>query len=827
MLTAAVRDLHHCYPGEFITDVRTLCSELWENNPDVTPLDDSDPDAEHIDCSYPLINRANRTPYHCLHGFIEFFNTKFGLSIQPTSFKGAIYLSEQEKAWYSQVREVTRKDIPFWIIAAGGKFDITIKWWQIERYQEVVNALRREVQFVQVGGGGHAHPRLDGVIDFRGQTNLRELIRLVHHSDGVLCSITALMHFAAAVETRNSHAPNRPCVVIAGGREPVHWEQYPSHQFIHTIGALPCCLQGGCWKDRIFALRDGDKRDRLQNRCANIVDDLPRCMDMIRPKDVIKRIRLYFEGGVLKYLTHQQNEAAQRGIAATTKNSYDDEPLNFPSAGVACDRAAAVNPPEDPSGKGRGIVICGGGIRYFTNAWVCINMLRRLGCRLSIEVWHLGKEEMNTQMAKLLASLGAKAVDAFKVRIQHPARQLNGWELKPYAIIHSGFQETLLLDADNVPVRNPEFLFDTNEFKETGAIFWPDYNNTASNDQLRIWRSCGLRRPDESEFETGQILVDKKRCWKALNLCMWFNENSDFYYRHIHGDKETFHLAFRKVKKSYHLIRHPIWTLEKTMCQHDPAGRRLFQHRNLAKWDLVRNRHIKGFAFEAECLAYLEDLKSRWDGGVSAYRGLKVGAITVLRKSPKIAAIMAAGADEAGAKRTIDNLAQTDWNGMPIYMSDKIDIGSNAKWADLFKKAIKSSADFLLILQGDLFFNRHLHRNLSSWTPIKTQKVALASLYNPQVKEAAYDYRNNMRVAARCQSFGNEAIVLSVESAKYLVNRARWIGNIAEVDFSKIALALRRPILFHAPSLAQRQESASTPGDKVRHSFDFDPHWRA
>ena len=32
-LTAAVRDLHKCYPDQFITDVRTPCPHLWENNP--------------------------------------------------------------------------------------------------------------------------------------------------------------------------------------------------------------------------------------------------------------------------------------------------------------------------------------------------------------------------------------------------------------------------------------------------------------------------------------------------------------------------------------------------------------------------------------------------------------------------------------------------------------------------------------------------------------------------------------------------------------------------------------------------------------------------
>src|SRR5690349_876674 len=31
MLTAAVRDLHRTFPGQFLTDVRTACGALWEN----------------------------------------------------------------------------------------------------------------------------------------------------------------------------------------------------------------------------------------------------------------------------------------------------------------------------------------------------------------------------------------------------------------------------------------------------------------------------------------------------------------------------------------------------------------------------------------------------------------------------------------------------------------------------------------------------------------------------------------------------------------------------------------------------------------------------
>src|SRR5262245_40014898 len=142
MLTAAVRDLHKCYPHQFVTDVHTTCPELWDNNPYITPLDETDPEVEIIDCDYPLISHSNQTPYHCLHGFIDFLNDHLKLTIRPTAFKGDIHISDREKSWYSQVHELTGEDTPFWIVVAGGKFDATIKWWQTERYQEVVDHFR-------------------------------------------------------------------------------------------------------------------------------------------------------------------------------------------------------------------------------------------------------------------------------------------------------------------------------------------------------------------------------------------------------------------------------------------------------------------------------------------------------------------------------------------------------------------------------------------------------------------------------------------------------------------------------------------------------------
>src|SRR5262249_7829771 len=153
----------------------------------------------------------------------------------------------------------------------------------------------------------------------------------------------------------------------------------------------------------------------------------------------------------------------------TARNHYDQQTLNLHSAGMACDAFVQQLGQCPPGYEGRGIVIVGGGIRYFTCAWVCLQMLRRLGCTLPVGLWHLGPREMDQERQSLLTDLGVKCVDAMRFRKKFPIRRLAGWELKAYAVLHSSFREVLFLDADNVPIVDPTFLFDTPEFRRTGA----------------------------------------------------------------------------------------------------------------------------------------------------------------------------------------------------------------------------------------------------------------------------------------------------------------------------------------------------------------------
>ncbi len=309
MLTAAVRDLHLSFPGEFQTDVRTPSSQFWENNPYITSLADNDPEAETIDCAYPLIHQSNDLPYHFIHAFRHFLSDKLEVNIRPHAFKGDIHLTDEEKKWRSQVAEITDvEDTHFWIVVSGGKHDFTAKWWDPARWQEVVDHFKDRVLFVQCGGkyDDHTHKDLTGVINLVGKTDLRQMTRLMYHADGVICPVTMFMHLAAAVETKPGRPKNRPCVVVAGGREPAQWEAYPHHQYLHRNGCLPCCDNGGCWRSRVLPLGDGKEQDN--SLCQFPVKSesgavIPKCLDMVSAADVISSVENYIKFGSYAWRT--------------------------------------------------------------------------------------------------------------------------------------------------------------------------------------------------------------------------------------------------------------------------------------------------------------------------------------------------------------------------------------------------------------------------------------------------------------------------------------------------------------------------------------------
>lgn len=230
----------------------------------------------------------------------------------------------------------------------------------------------------------------------------------------------------------------------------------------------------------------------------------------------------------------------------------------------------------------RGIVICGGGWKFFPSLYVTVRVLRKVGCNLPIQIWCLNRGEYDIRMEWALSEYDVEWVIAeeFYQMKGIVRRTFGGWEMKPFAALHSPFAQVISLDADCYPVYNPEIFMEHPEFQAVGASFWPDQVRL-TDDQ---WERFGLRPHDEQAWESGQFIIDKNKHYAPLVLTNWLNDHSDYVYKHIYGDKDTFHLAWRKTGYQTCIpTRKPGWD-QVAFVQKDFDGNPLFIHRTRDKF---------------------------------------------------------------------------------------------------------------------------------------------------------------------------------------------------------------------------------------------------
>lgn len=299
-MSYAVKALHEQYPNQYITDVETSANAVFDYNPYITKLSKTDRDIRFLDMTYSTIHSSNQKAYHFVNAFLYDLAKKLNINLLPIDFQGSIFIGEQEKSWYSAVHEWCGSDPPYWIIDAGHKWDFTAKAWDFERYQAIIDRFP-DLTFVQIGQKEHNHPKLNGknLLNLVGKTDLRQLIRLVYNSFGVITPTSLPMVLAYAVPPHpRFKRKSRACVVVAGGREPNHWQAAPNHQFLHTCGMLDCCDLGGCWKSRVVRLNDQDIKDNdlcIYPVKLNTGQYIAKCMDMITVDDVCLQISRWME----------------------------------------------------------------------------------------------------------------------------------------------------------------------------------------------------------------------------------------------------------------------------------------------------------------------------------------------------------------------------------------------------------------------------------------------------------------------------------------------------------------------------------------------------
>jgi hypothetical protein len=254
---------------------------------------------------------------------------------------------------------------------------------------------------------------------------------------------------------------------------------------------------------------------------------------------------------------------------------------------------AAFKAPAYSGGEGRGIVICGGGQRFFASTYATIKVIRRVGCTLPIELWYLAGER-EEWMVQATQGLGVEWIDADRVAdsLAEKPRILNGWEVKVFAILHSKFEEVISFDSDAYPVVDPTFMFDHPAFQALGSTFFPDQRPEDIDEVARaigvpdIRAILGMPVTIERGIEAGFFLIDRKKCWEAVNLTWWINNHSDFFYQLMHGDKDTWNIAFRFLGQEYAMTP-TRWTWRSpAIVHHGWDGNEIALHRCRSKWVL-------------------------------------------------------------------------------------------------------------------------------------------------------------------------------------------------------------------------------------------------
>lgn len=215
-----------------------------------------------------------------------------------------------------------------------------------------------------------------------------------------------------------------------------------------------------------------------------------------------------------------------------------------------------------------GIVICAGdGIARETAH--LISFLRDVHkSKLPIDIAYVGDTDLTPPFRFFLSGLGDNInfIDLTTV-FDDSLVHLGSYATKPFALLASKYQHTILMDADAVPFSRPDRLFkDYSALHETGALFFHDRSMATDNLDRQDWLAAQLeaagQQPSEhlshhslfgrrwiaEEADSAIVCIDKSRprLYMAMLFACWMNIREvreavtwDLFF----GEKESYWLA--------------------------------------------------------------------------------------------------------------------------------------------------------------------------------------------------------------------------------------------------------------------------------------------
>lgn len=292
--TCGVRDFKKQFPDVRV-GVHSTAMHIWDHNPHIDHTFrpgtlENDKKIVKIGPGF-LTNKSGTWDYHMANAFRLDIQNKLNVKITQGEVRPDIWMTEEE---YNR-KPVIDIDKPYWVFIYGGEPGWPSK--QYHRWQEVINILKDDIQFVQLGVKKHPYPILDNVIDYVGRTEdrntgIRDLFNIFLHAQGSLGLVSMHMHLSAAF--------NNPCCVLAAGREPASFTQYYGHQYVQNNGTMKCSETKACWACKLEGCRNLVDPTNIPTKNHN-TKQVPKCVDIIEPEQIAEGIRQYYKGGRLEY----------------------------------------------------------------------------------------------------------------------------------------------------------------------------------------------------------------------------------------------------------------------------------------------------------------------------------------------------------------------------------------------------------------------------------------------------------------------------------------------------------------------------------------------
>jgi Mannosyltransferase putative len=208
-----------------------------------------------------------------------------------------------------------------------------------------------------------------------------------------------------------------------------------------------------------------------------------------------------------------------------------------------------------PKFEGFGIVTCAGS-KYLRYLWAQVQKVREVS-DAPIWCYHLGPDELNHPSVDMLREMDVTFVDAIPLMRRENYQSSVGWSAKSIAVIHSPFRHVCFLDADAIPIVDPESILHHDDYSE-GFLCFPDIQKCRTDDFL--FSELAIKRdPDFIEAEAGQFLVDKDRMWKALQLYSFMNGRPKPFHEMAYGDKCLLQLSCMKLNIPFKMAGKAEW----------------------------------------------------------------------------------------------------------------------------------------------------------------------------------------------------------------------------------------------------------------------------